>query len=83
MASTSVGHAVHGSASTTRVMISDSLRAVLEACPPAARKAMDPTEEQRAAILEYWGKIRQADLAKALGVCRNTLARWHEEISRG
>jgi len=83
MAGESVGHAVHGGASITRVVISDELRAALEALSEKKdTRTLFPTEEQKAAMLEYWPKVRKQDLAKIFGVSRSTLTRWYEELTK-
>lgn len=40
-----------------------------------------PTERQKKIILDLWGKCRQLDIARAIGVSKGLARRWHKELT--
>lgn len=64
------------------VTISPELRAKLEACRPAGsyHRVCPLSKENQAALLEYYGKVNQAELAEILGVSKTTMIKWYRRL---
>jgi uncharacterized membrane protein len=64
------------------VSISPELRARLEACKPAGVRGRDCplSPEKRAAMMEYYGKVNQQELADILGISKTTMSKWYRRF---
>ena len=63
------------------VTISAELRVQLEACKPAGHRQGCPlSPEKQAAMMEFYGKINQQELADILGISKTTTIKWYRRL---